>query len=104
MKDMLQVNGDAGGASVLYDAQVDAQYASLKCDLNWLDPDRPDYKQIASHVIDSQRRGRSIKVHNVFAVRRGEEQRSSPNRSATSGCCSTARASRTGSASCRAAS
>jgi poly [ADP-ribose] polymerase 2/3/4 len=73
MKDMLQVNGDAGGASVLYDAEVDAQYASLKCDLAWLDRDGPDYKQVASHVVDSQRRGRSIKVQNVFAVRRGEE-------------------------------
>ena len=74
MKDMLQVNGDGAAAgSVLYDAQVDAQYASLKCDLAWLDPAGDDHRRVASHVLGSQRRGRSIKVHNVFAVRRDEE-------------------------------
>ena len=71
MKDMLQVNGEAG--SVLYDARIDQQYLSLKCDLGWLDPDSPQYREVAKHVTDSQVGWRSIKVRSVYTLRRPGE-------------------------------
>ncbi len=71
MKDMLQVNGEAG--SVLYDGQVDAQYTSLKADLHYLDRGSPTFGQIADHVLGSQVKSKSIKIQNVYGVRRPGE-------------------------------
>jgi poly [ADP-ribose] polymerase len=73
MKDMLQVNGADGAGSVLYDAQVDSQYLSLKCDVGWLDKEAPEYRKIADYVVKSQVDSRSIKVQNVYALRRPGE-------------------------------
>src|SRR4051812_23970282 len=36
MKDMLQVNGEAG--SVLFNAQIDQEYDALGCGVDWIDP------------------------------------------------------------------
>ncbi|HEV7302372.1 MAG TPA: WGR domain-containing protein [Tepidisphaeraceae bacterium] len=71
MKDMLQVNGEEG--SVLYDAQIDAQYLSLKADLHYLDRESPTFRQIADHVVDSQVKTKGIKVQNIFGVKRPGE-------------------------------
>ena len=71
MKDMLQVNGDGG--SVLYDAQIDAQYLSLKADVRWVDREHPTYRQVADHIVNSQVKSKSVKVQNVYEVRRPGE-------------------------------
>jgi poly [ADP-ribose] polymerase len=71
MKDMLQVNGDEG--SVLFDAQVESQYQSLACDIAALERADPTYQQIEKHVLDSQVKSRSIKVYNVFTLKRHSE-------------------------------
>jgi len=71
MKDMLQVNGEKG--SVLYDAQVDAQYTSLGCEIKALDRADATYKGIEDFVLSSQVKSKSIKVHNVYTVRRPGE-------------------------------
>ena len=71
MKDMLNVNGDGG--SVLYDAQVDSQYLSLKCDVRYLEKGGAEYRQIEQYVHKSQARGERVRVQNVYAVRRPGE-------------------------------
>jgi poly [ADP-ribose] polymerase len=58
---------------VLYDAQVDAQYLSLKCDVNFVDPSSPTYEEIASYVEQRQVRGKSIRVRNVYTLQRPGE-------------------------------
>jgi poly [ADP-ribose] polymerase 2/3/4 len=71
MKDMLQVNGEAGG--VLFDAKVDQEYEALKCQLGWLDHDGSEYKELADHVIKSQVKSKSIKIKNIYTLRRPGE-------------------------------
>jgi poly [ADP-ribose] polymerase len=71
MKDMLQVNGEEG--NVLYDAQIDSQYLSLKCDVKWLDRDDKQFREIADYVTKSQIKSKDVKVQNVYAVRRPGE-------------------------------
>lgn len=71
MKDMLQVNGEEG--SVLYDAQVDAQYLSLKADVRWVERENPKYREVADYVVNSQVKSKSVKVQNVYEVRRPGE-------------------------------
>ena len=71
MKDMLQVNGEAGG--VLFDAKVDQEYEALKCQVGWLDHDSPEYREIAEHVVKSQIKTKTIKVKNVYTLRRPGE-------------------------------
>lgn len=75
MRDMLQVSGDgkSGGGNVLYEAQVDAQYESLKAQLAWVDREDPQYREIAEYVVNSQVKSKSVKVQNVYAVKRPGE-------------------------------
>ena len=76
MRDMLRVNAAAGsGGAVLYDAACDAQYVSLNCDVGWLDPAAPDYRQIEAYVARAAggRRGGHVQVRNVYTLRRGAE-------------------------------
>jgi poly [ADP-ribose] polymerase 2/3/4 len=72
MKDMLQVNGEAG--SVLFDARIDQEYEALGCALEWLEPDSPEFKKISAYVIDSQIKSKKIQVRNVYRARRSVEQ------------------------------
>ena len=79
MKDMLQVNGDAGqiGGNVLYDAVVDQQYLSLKCDVGWLDKGSKEYERIESHVLSVRPRfSGGIKIRNIYTLRRPTEHES----------------------------
>jgi poly [ADP-ribose] polymerase len=71
MKDMLQVNGEEG--SVLYDAQTDAQYQSLGCQITALEHGSDAYREIEAHVVNSQIKTKNIKVHNVYALKRPGE-------------------------------
>jgi poly [ADP-ribose] polymerase len=71
MKDMLQVNGEGG--SVLFDAKVDTEYEALKCQVGWLDSDSPQYREIAEYVVKSQIKSKTIKVKNVYTLRRDSE-------------------------------
>lgn len=71
MKDMLQVNGDAG--SVLFDSKIDQEYEALGCELECLEPGSSEFKEIADHVISSQLKTKSIKVKSLYRVRRETE-------------------------------
>ena len=71
MKDMLQVNGEAG--SVLFDARIDQEYEALGCAIDWLEPGSPEFKKISAYVIDSQVKSKKIQVRNVFRARRSVE-------------------------------
>ena len=71
MKDMLQVNGDAG--SVLFNARIDQEYDALKCRVEWIEPKCSEYKEMADYVINSQIKSKSIQVKNLYRVRREGE-------------------------------
>lgn len=71
MKDMLQVNGDGG--SVLFESKVDEQYDALKCAITMLEKSNPTYTEIEQLVLKSQIKSKSIKVKNVYTLRRSGE-------------------------------
>ncbi len=74
MKDMLKVNdSDHGGKNVLYDDDVQSRYEALGAELRALSPSSPDFKKISDHVVKSQITRKSIKVKNVFGVKRPGE-------------------------------
>ena len=72
MKDMLQVNGDDN--SVLFAAQTDAQYLSLKCELAYVERDSDRYRELESYVLQSQLKTKSIKVKDIYHIQRPNEQ------------------------------
>lgn len=72
MRDMLKVNGDAGG-SVLFDDEIDAKYKALSCDLGAIEPGSKPFMELSDVVIKSQVKSKSIKVKNVFTLKRGGE-------------------------------
>ncbi|RUL87515.1 WGR domain-containing protein [Tautonia sociabilis] len=71
MKDMLQVNGEGG--DILFSEQVDREYEALGSRVEWLDPGESEFKEMADYVIRSQIKSKSIKVKNIFRVRRDAE-------------------------------
>jgi poly [ADP-ribose] polymerase len=71
MKDMLQVNGEAG--SVLFDARIDQEYDALRCRVEWLEPGSSEFKEMADHVVNSQVKSRTIQVMSLYRVRRDAE-------------------------------
>jgi poly [ADP-ribose] polymerase len=71
MKDMLQVNGETGG--VLFNAQIDQEYEALKCQVNPIESNSPQFKELANHVTSSQLKTRNIKVANIWSLRREGE-------------------------------
>jgi poly [ADP-ribose] polymerase len=71
MKDMLQVNGETG--NVLFNAQIDQEYEALKCALEPIDKKDPQYRELEEYVIKSQVKSRTVKVHNLFKVKRHDE-------------------------------
>jgi poly [ADP-ribose] polymerase len=71
MKDMLQVNGEAG--SVLFNAQIDQEYDALGCRVEWIEPGSSEFKEMSSYLIDSQVKSKSIQVKSLYRVRRDAE-------------------------------
>lgn len=71
MKDMLQVNGEAG--NVLFDARIDQEYDALGCRVEWIEPGSSEFKEMAAYVVDSQVKSKRIKVHSLYRVRREAE-------------------------------
>lgn len=69
MKDMLQVNGDAG--DVLFTDEIDAKYKALACELSLLGPAQAE--PIKKLVEGSQVKTKSIRVKNVYSLRRPSE-------------------------------
>ena len=72
MKDMLSVNG-AGDASVLYDSRIDDQYSALKCGLGLVEKGSPAYREMESFILSSQVKSKTIRVQNIYTVRRHQE-------------------------------
>jgi poly [ADP-ribose] polymerase len=71
MKDMLAVNGEGG--SVLFDDQVDSQYAALGTELSAVEADSAEFKEWAEYVEKSQVKRKDVKVVNIFKVKRKGE-------------------------------
>lgn len=71
MKDMIQVNGETG--SVLFDAEIDKKYDALKCEIGWVEKGTPTYGEIEKHVLTSQVKSKSIKVKNIYTLKRAQE-------------------------------
>lgn len=69
MKDMLQVNGDAG--DVLFSDEIDGKYKALACEIGTLSPAQAE--PIKKLVEGSQIKTKSIRVKNVFSLRRPAE-------------------------------
>ncbi len=76
MKDMLQVDGDAGeAASVLFDPEIDKKYAALKADIEWVDPKSGEFKEWKDYVEKSQLKTKHIKVKNLYRLARPQERK-----------------------------
>ena len=71
MKDMLQVNGEAG--SVLFNAQTDQEYDALGCQLEWIEPGCSEFKEMSAYLTDSQIKTKGLKVRGLYRVRRNAE-------------------------------
>ena len=71
MKDMLAVNNEEG--AVLFNSQVDDQYKALGCDLQYIPQSSPEFKEMADYVVKSQVKSKSIKVKNLYKVKRPDE-------------------------------
>jgi poly [ADP-ribose] polymerase 2/3/4 len=71
MKDMLNVNGEAG--NVLFDAQVDQEYEALGCEIRAIEKGSDEYLKMQEHVIASQVKTKTIKVQSIYGVQRKEE-------------------------------
>ena len=71
MKDMIQVNGETG--SVLFDAEIDKKYEALKCGIGWVEKNTSMYHELEQHVLSSQVKTKSIKVKNIYSLKREQE-------------------------------
>jgi poly [ADP-ribose] polymerase len=71
MKDMIQVNGEHG--SVLFDAEIDKKYEALKCGIGWVEKNSSIYRELEQHVLSSQVKTKSIKVKNIYSLKREQE-------------------------------
>jgi poly [ADP-ribose] polymerase len=70
MKDMLNVNGDT---SVLFDSKIDKQFEALRCNVAALEPGSQRFKEIEEYVLESQVKSKTIRVQNVYLLRRPDE-------------------------------
>ncbi|MBX3192490.1 MAG: WGR domain-containing protein [Labilithrix sp.] len=73
MKDMLSVDGDASGGSVLFDSKVDAQYEALRCELAPIEKKNPIYREMEELILRSQIKTKTIAVRNIYTVMRSDE-------------------------------
>jgi poly [ADP-ribose] polymerase len=71
MKDMLQVNGEAG--SVLFDAKIDQEFDALGCRMDWIEPGSSEFKEMSAYLVDSQVKSKRIQVRSLYRVRRDAE-------------------------------
>jgi len=71
MKDMLMVNG--AGANVLFDDDVDVRAKALGCELGFVEHHNPTYRELADALIKSQVKTRTVKVKNIYTVKRPRE-------------------------------
>jgi predicted DNA-binding WGR domain protein len=72
MRDMLQVNGEAG--NVLFDSQLGAKYDALKCGVGFVEPGTDEHRRVVDHVLKSQIKTKNIKVKSVYTLRRQGER------------------------------
>ncbi len=70
MKDMLQVNGEAG--SVLFEDEIDAKYQALHCEVATLGQGSA-YDEIERYVLKSQIKSKNIKVKAIYTLKRKGE-------------------------------
>jgi poly [ADP-ribose] polymerase len=73
MKDMLQVNGEAG--SVLFDAEADQEYEALGCKITPVEAKSAEYQEMTQYVVASQVKSQSIQVENIFRISRPAEEK-----------------------------
>jgi poly [ADP-ribose] polymerase len=71
MKDMLQVNGEAG--NVLFDARVDQEYEALGCEIEPIESADPLFRELSDYVVNSQIKTKSIRVKSLFRLKRKHE-------------------------------
>lgn len=74
MKDMLQVDGEAG-ESVLFDPEIDKKYKALNCSLEAIDPKSSEFAEWKEYVEKSQVKTKHIKVKNLYRLARDEERK-----------------------------
>ncbi len=70
MKDMLLVSSDGG---VLFDAEVDAQYKALRCEIRSVDRASTQWTELETYVRMSQVKKKTIKVENIYMIKRPDE-------------------------------
>lgn len=70
MRDMLQVNGDA---NVLFDPEVDKRYNALGCQIGAIEKRSAEHARIEKHVRSSLIKNKSIKVQNIYTLKRPAE-------------------------------
>jgi poly [ADP-ribose] polymerase len=73
MKDMLQVNGEAG--SVLFDAEVHQEYEALGCRIQHVPPDAGEYAQMCESIRESLVKRKRLQVVNLYRVAREAEHK-----------------------------
>lgn len=79
--DILDVFADAKNVQAVISKKsaVDSQYATLKAELEWIDPQDPTWKWIDKMVHDTRAHNHSglgkLKVHKIFRVRRNSEDK-----------------------------
>lgn len=79
--DILDVFADAKNVQAVISKRsgVDSQYATLKADLDWVDPSSPTWKWIDNMVIGTRAGNHSglgkLKTHRIFKVKRHEEEK-----------------------------
>src|SRR5262249_23536720 len=47
---------------------------ALKCTIGWIEPESPQFKELADHVIKSQVKSKTIKVKNIYTLHREGER------------------------------
>jgi poly [ADP-ribose] polymerase len=67
MRDMMSVQ------NVLFEADVDARAKALGCEIGFVEPKEARFSELADMVVKSQIKTKSVKVKNIFTVRRGGE-------------------------------
>jgi poly [ADP-ribose] polymerase len=70
MRDMMLVQ------NVLFEADVDARARALGCEIGFVEPGDAMFSELTDMVVKSQVKTKTVKVKNIFTVRRGSEHES----------------------------